>query len=206
LRNGSSSLAAEERLVTMRSTLAPVAAFSLLGALALAALPAAEACSLLGAPTGCATAVYDSLKTNVNVMAAHLQGWGQAAAQHVGACPSVAVGVPVPGFDSSPIGDYAAGMQQEFQAFHDGLASDAFPAASNFVGNGWFRTMAVVIQYDDGAETMVVPLVPDPQNLQPPDVSSVDAVEAQALAFGLGAQGQALGMAACIQALPQPPL
>lgn len=183
-----------------------VIAFSLVLGLSTIALPALAGCSsLVGNPSGCATAIYNSAKGNAGGIAAQRS---QSLAAWAGSAPGAAVGcspeelsVPAAEWDPQPAIDsnraYAEDQRAAVDDFRGTGPASVFADTSQLGNVLWDNTADVVQRWNDHVfdplATITLGLIAEPSVPDPSGwVADLDAFTAAAAASADCAQGAPL--------------
>lgn len=160
--------------------LACLLAFGLLLSVTTSSLPAMAGCSsLVAQPTGCANAIYESAKRNVQAKVAGAGSWAASVPGFAIACGQLPeVGVDLPGFPAipglpappvlpgtEPAAAYGEALQGHAAAFRDGASGNVFPAAATLIADGFGSTLVVAAFYSDAGDALLLGIVP--QELPP---------------------------------------
>lgn len=198
--------------------LATLLAFGLVFSLATVSLPAAAGCSsLVGKPTQCLTAVYESAKGNAQAKLVGAGAWASFFPVYVSACPSMPViGVQVPGLPGTEaVSVFASDIQDAANGFQAGVAVNVFPATAALISNSFLASMDLALFYSEAFDGMVIPLVPtvpsDPNQIgapalptTPDPAGGVDALLVYIGENSDSAQDGANDSATCFQDAPLP--
>lgn len=181
-------------------------ALAFLGLL-LPALPAAQACSLTGTPTGCATSFYRVEKGNAEARLAVAQAWSRAAGGGLAAC-SDAPGLAAPrGPGTGMLTEYAADMPGGAGALLAGLPGRTGPALAVFLLDGYDRTARLALGAENAWESLVLDALAGAVDAAWRDPGAALAGGAGGVqAYALASQGAAGAVLLCAQRVPTPAL
>ncbi|MCA1812606.1 MAG: hypothetical protein LC624_01490 [Halobacteriales archaeon] len=190
----------------MRAFPRTAAVLALLVLPALAFVPSGGACSLTGTPTGCVTDFYRVEKAKVNRVALGAQGWGQLALVQAGMCGDAHPAMPE-GPGSNMFTDYGADLQAQADALRADFRDHTGPALGAFLGNGYARTVLLVLDADGALEAVLLSPLPGTVDgaLQDPSAALVGGTDGMQ-AYAVQTQDAAAAGAACAQQVPVPSL